>query len=242
MMEGAGRPRLEDFGITEEDLERTPCAFLTQHRVMVLVALYLMIAVGVFAIIVRTGGSFSAALYFTVISLAAGSVLLLPALVLALCASERAEERWLCARFPKMRACLEYRRAVADHAQRPVSTSQMPAEAWWRTASQVAFLAAVRRELEERLGFEVSNLDREATGADMVVRTAAAETLVRCESGSEPVAAAVGRELMAAMADRGAARAVVVSAAEPAPALDAYVGDRPLALVRPWELERALRR
>jgi hypothetical protein len=208
--------------------------------VAVLAALYVVIAVGVFAMIARTGGSYSAALYFTVISLAAGSVLLLPALVFALCASERAEERWLCARFPKMRACLEYRRAVAEHTRRPSSTSRMPAETWWQTASRAAFLAAVRRGLDGWPGVEVEDLDRETTGADMVLGTAAGETLVRCEPGLGPVGAAVGRELMAALAERGAARAVIVSAAEPAPALDAYLGERPLGFVRPWELEHEL--
>lgn len=238
MTEGAGEPRLEDFGITEEDLARAPCLLLAEHRPTVLAAAYLVAAAAVFAAILHTGRSFPVATLFTVITMAAGSILLLPLLVAAQCASERAEEHWLCGRFPKLRACLTYRRAVAEHArQRLAAAAAEPETEWWAGAPQPAFVAAVGARLARHPDLRVSALDRERTGADLALESSNGSVLVRCEPGPSPIGAGVGRELVAAMTEYGAARAVIVSAADPAPALAEAIVGRAITVVPPWQLE-----
>jgi hypothetical protein len=243
MAEGAGEPRLEDFGITEEDLARAPCLLLAEHRPMVLLAAYLAAASAVFAVILHTGGSIRVAALFTAITLAAGSVLLVPLLFLAQCASERAEERWLCGRFPKLRACLAYRRAVAEQLRRPdraAVPSGVP-RGWWRDAPPEAFAAAVGRQLEAEPGARVTRLDRERTGADFELVAASGGVLVRCEPGARPVSAGVARELVAAIADRRAERAVIVTAAGAAQAFEELSVGRPITVVAPWQMGSAIR-
>ena len=144
MAERADLPRPADFGITEEDLEQTPCAFMTRHRAGVLSGLYLVIAAVLFLLILRSGGSYPAAALFAVLTVAAGSILLLPVVVLSLCATEQAEERWLCSRFPKMRACIAYRRALAEYERRLPQRSETVDESWWSTASAPALAIAIR--------------------------------------------------------------------------------------------------
>jgi HEPN domain-containing protein len=243
MVEIADGPRVADFGITQEDLERAPCLFLAGHRVAALAGAYLAVAAALFALILGASGSYPAAVFFTVITLAAASVLLLPLLTLVLCASERAEERWLCSRFPKLSACLAYRRAVAEHARtasRAANAETRPHD-WWLSAPRDAFVEAARMELERSGRADLRVVDHDATGIDLVVEAAAGACLVRCEPGAVEVGAAVGRELVAAIADRGAARAVIVTAAPAAPALAAYIAERPITVVAPWQLDTIIR-
>jgi len=241
MTECAGEPRLEDFGITEDDLARAPCLLLAEHRPAVLAAAYLAMAAVAFTVILATGASVPTAALFTVITLAAGSILLLPLLVLAQCASERAEERWLCGRFPKLRACLAYRRAIAEHARRrPAAAAAEPGPVWWASAPQTAFVAAVSARLARDPELRISALDRERTGADLEVETAKGSVLVRCELGASPVGPGVGRELVTAVTECGAARAVIVSVADPAPALAEAIAGRPISIVAPWQLDAEL--
>lgn len=239
----AGGPRVEDFGITEEDLARAPCLFLVGHRATVLAAAYLVAATVVFLLILTASDSYPAAALFTIIVLAAASILLLPILTLAQCASEQAEERWLCRRFPKLRACLAYRKAVAEHARtgRSRSTSEPRPVEWWASASPTAFVEAVRMAFERHPPAAAVPADRERSGVDFVVDGADGVVLVRCEPGRTPVAAAVGRELAASLADHGAARAVLVTAAGPTPALSDYLADRPITVVAPWQLGKEMR-
>jgi hypothetical protein len=242
MAEGAGEPRLEDFGITEEDLSRTPCLFLAGHRAAVLATAYLTAAGVAFALMVSGSGSYTAAALFTIIVLAAASILLLPVLTLAQCASEQAEERWLCRRFPKLRACLAYRKAVAEYARKARSAPAFdPVSAeWWASASPTAFVEAARLAIERHPQAAAVPVDRERSGVDFVVDGADGVVLVRCEPGRTPVAAAVGRELAAALEDHGAARAVLVTAAGPTPALSDYIAERSITVVAPWELSKTV--
>lgn len=243
MAESTDGPRVEDFGITEEDLSHAPCLFLAGHRAAVLAAAYLTAAGVAFALMVSGSASYTAAALFTIIVLAAASILLLPILTLAQCASEQAEERWLCRRFPKLSACLAYRRAVAEHARKARSAPAFdPVSAeWWASAPPTAFAEAVRLAIERHPPASAVPADRERSGVDFVVQGADGLVLVRCEPGGTPVAAAVGRELAAALADHGAARAVLVTAAGPTPPLADYLADRPITVVAPWQLDRAMR-
>lgn len=238
----AGQPRVEDFGISEEDLARAPCAFLASHRAGFLASAYLVAAGVVFVLILSSGGALSAAAFFTVVILAAASVLLLPALMFLLCASERAEERWLCARFPKLRGCLAYRRAVAEHAEhaRRAGAAAASPRGAWSLVAQEGLVEAVTVILGEVAGGDVTALDRQMTGVDLVVRYSRHAILVRCEAGPGPVDPSVGRELAAALADLDADRGLIVSAGQPTTTLAEYISSRPIAVVPPWSVEDEL--
>jgi hypothetical protein len=231
-------PRIEDFGITENDLERAPKLFLSRHRPVFLCAAYFIAAVVVFATIFRTSGSMAAAVFFTAITLAAGSVLLLPLLILLVCVGERTEERWLCSRFPVLRACLAYRAAVADH-QRQLETRQRHEgdAGWWKFQDASAFSERVARVLAARGAIERPEGGRQACGFDFSVRCDNHTTLVRCESKSEPVDAGVGREMAAALIDHGAESALIVTPGGATPVLAEYLTGRPITVVAPWHIE-----
>jgi hypothetical protein len=237
-------PKIEDFGITEADLVRVPRLFVASHRPWIFVLSYLVAAVVLFLGILLAGSSWSAAAFFTIILLAAGSVLLLPMLVAALCVGERAEERWLCNRVPVLRACLAYRKAVDEHRRRKTTVSRprpCSAEAW-AALPAASFRAEVASLLEEWPHGSVTSFDREATGVDFSVPLDDSEVILRCEAGSRPVAAAVGRELVAAVADRRAVRALIVTTAGASPALSDYIAGRPVSVVTPSQLHAFITR
>jgi len=231
-------PKIEDFGISEDDLARAPRLFLSSHRIGVLFAAYLIAAVLVFIVIVETSHSMSAAAFFTIITLAAGSVILLPVLFLLLCAGEKAEERWLCRRVPMLRACLAYERAVAEHRRLTEGRAARPLEPEdWQALSESAYIRQLRSELDRRFPSSVSETERELTGFDFIIDLARQNFVLRCEAGSTPVAASVARELVAALDDAGADAAVIVTAAEATEALEKYIADRPITLAAPWQLD-----
>jgi hypothetical protein len=241
-MDCIDEPRPEDFGITADDLERAPCVWLAGHRPHVITIVYAASAMLVFAVIVVASGSLSAAGFFTVVLLAAGSVLLLPVVVLALCISEQAEERWLCARFPKLRACRAYRRAVANHVEQLKLAAARAAspDRRWSVLSLPALVEAVTIALERVVDGTLQARDRAATGVDLSIVGSGRHVLVRCQPGPEPVEAPIAREVSAALGDLGGDSAVIVSAGGTTPSLDQYIEARPIVVVRPWELEDGL--
>ena len=160
-------PRVEDFGITEEDLQRAPKLFLSNHRPGVLVGAYFVAAIVVVLVVFKSSHSMPAAVFFSAITLAAGSVLLLPFLTLVLCAGAWAEERWFCRRVPILRACLAYQRAVAEHRRSIANrTSSFSAPEDWSSVSHSVFLELLRFDLDGLYGVSVSRADREETGFD----------------------------------------------------------------------------
>jgi hypothetical protein len=92
-------------------------------------------------------------------------------------------------------------------------------------------------DLDTLFEASVSRVDREETGFDFVVERVERRLLLRCESGVNPVAATVGRELVAAVDDFGGDAAVIITVAEPTPALESYIADRPITIAPPWDLE-----
>ncbi len=236
-------PRIEDFGITEADLVRVPRLFVASHRPWIFLLIYIIVAVALFLGILQTGSSWTAAAFFTIILLAAGSVLLLPILLAALCVGERAEERWLCKRVPVLRACLAYRQAVAEHRRRSARPSRLhPSTAQdWSVLSPALLRTEVARLLENTAHGSVTAFDRDATGIDFEVCGTAGPVLVRCEPGSRPIAAAVGRELVAAVADHRAAGAAIVTTAGASPALADYIAGRPISVVTPQQLHEIVK-
>jgi hypothetical protein len=188
-------------------------------------------------VIIGTSHSLPAAVFFTIITLAAGSVLLLPIMVLLVCAGEQAEERWLCRRVPIMRACLAYQRALAEHRRLTDEKVGRPLEAKdWPALSESTFKRQLRAELDRRFDAAVSEVGREQTGFEFLVDKAGKRTILRCEAGSTPVAASVARELVAALDDSDADTAVIVTAARPTRALEDYIVDRPIRIAAPWAL------
>ena len=231
-------PKIEDFGITEDELARAPKLFLSSHRIGFLFAAYLIAAVVIFVLIIETSHSIPAAAFFTIITLSAGSVLLLPALILLVCAGEQAEERWLCRRVPMLRACLAYQRALAEHRRfDEKDTARIIDPEDWRALSEPTFLRQLRSELDRRFQHTISETDREQTGFDFLLDLAGKRFILRCEAGSTPVAASVARELAAALDDVQADTAVIVTTARPNTALEDYVAGRRIRIVAPWELD-----
>ncbi len=229
-------PRVEDFGISEEDLANAPGMFFAEKWPSILGVAYLVAAAAISFIIFRVAGSWPAALFFTTIILAAGSVVLLPLAMLVLCASERVEERWLCRRFPTLRACLAYRKAVSDYdrSTRPRSVPDDPE--WWRSAGEVAFRSAIGLKFDQVCPNRVAALDRESTGIDMVITTGESDLLIRCHVGGDAVPVSIAREVRAALVDRGASAAMILSAADPSPACRDYISGHSISIVQPWQL------
>lgn len=230
-------PRIEDFGITEDELARAPKLFLSNHRLGVLFAAYLVASVVIFILIFETSHSMPAAAFFTIITLSAGSVLLLPALILLVCAGERAEERWLCRRVPMLRACLAYQRALAEHrrfGEKDTARTIDPED--WPTLSEATFVRQLRFELDRRFQHRISETDREQTGFDFLLDLGGERFILRCEAGSTPVAASVARELAAALDDFHAETAVIVTTARPSTGLEDYAAKRRIRIVTPCEL------
>jgi len=228
-------PRLEDFGITEEDLEQVPRPFVASHRSWIFLLVYMAVATALFCGILQAGSSWPAAAFFTIILLAAGSVLLLPVLVAVLCVGERAEERWLCQRVPLLRACLAYRSALAEHRRRSaVPSGRHPSSSRdWAVLSPAVFRTEVGSRLEMAAPGSVTALDREATGVDFEVNVSSGPVLIRCEPGVQPVAAGVGRELVAVIADHRAATALIVTAAGASRTLVDSIDGRPISVIDP---------
>lgn len=230
-------PRIEDFGITEDDLARAPRLFVATHRLAILGLAYLVAAAALFSLILRVGNSWTAAAFFTVVAIAAGSILMLPLVAAVVCAGERAEERWLCRRVPVLRACLAYREAVADHERRtavePPPKPSTPKT--WAELSPAVYRAEVAALLEESVAAPVFHCEREATGFDFRVDWKGRSVICRCEAGSQPVAAGVGRELTAALIESEADSAVIVSVPGADSGLVRYLTGRPIAVVPPWE-------
>jgi hypothetical protein len=234
-------PRVEDFGITEDDLARAPRFFFASHRIGLLCGIYFMAALAIFALMLQTGDSWSAAAFFTVITLAAGSVLLLPVVIMVVCAGERVEEQWLCRRVPILRACLAYRTAVEEHRRRTTKPQARPSTPEdWSAVSHMIFVESLRADLGRFVHATVFEVDRESTGFDFFVDKEGRRLLFRCESGTTPVAPAVGRELAASLRDHEADEAVIVTAVEPTQHLQTYIADRPITVVSPWEIEAEL--
>jgi hypothetical protein len=235
-------PRIEDFGITEGDLESAPGLFVAGHRREILVLAYLVAAAALFLVMLEIGSSWTAAVFFTVIAMAACSVIVVPLIVAILCAGERAEERWLCRRVPTLRACLAYQRALAAHHRRlsHVSIPRPSTPDDWASLRLEKYVAEVGRLLERTRPAVVVSCNRGLTGIDFTLEYPDRRVVLRCEADPKVIAPSVGRELAAALVDCEADTAVIVAVTAPDPVLEAYIADRPIVIVRPWDLNDAL--
>jgi hypothetical protein len=233
----AREPRPEDFGVTGSQVEQAPELRLPRARPVVLVVLYLMVFAILFAVILTISGSLSAALTFTVILGAAASIVLIPLLLCIACASERAETRWLCRKFPALESCLAYREALEAYHRLTEPRRGDPDEPRsWTLLDLPAFTLGVERRLTEAGETVIPVRSRVAAGYDHEVPIGEDRVLVRCEPGDRPVDIGVGRELMGCLDETGADRAVVVTAAPVTAELEAYLEGRPLSVTDPVQL------
>lgn len=229
------KPRPENFGVTAEQVEQAPELFVTRHRLAIFVAIYIAVFAVVFTVVFATSESVPAALIFGLILVAAGSVVLIPLVVCCLCASEKAETRWVCRRFPAMKACLAYREALAEFTRKTRRSPDRPRDRdWWIGLSASTFRGQVQAALEQR-GLELTPVvDRQVDGYDYAFADDDDDTvLVRCEEGTTPLDIGVGRELTACLLETGAARAVLVTAAGVSRRLTEYLVDHPIDVVEP---------
>lgn len=228
------KPRPENFGVTAEQVERAPELFVTRHRPAIFVVVYLAVFAVVFTVVLATSESVTAALVFGLILVAAGSIVLIPLAVCCLCASETVETRWVCRRFPAMKACLAYREALAEFTRKTRRSPDRPRERdWWVGLSASTFRGQVQAALEQR-GLELTPVaDRQADGYDCSFADDRGTVLVRCEGGTTPLDIGVGRELTACLLETGAARAVLVTPAGVSRRLTRYLVDHPIDVVEP---------
>ena len=227
------KPRPENFGVTADQVEQAPELFVTRHRLAIFVAIYIAVFAVVFAVVFATSESVPAALIFGLILVAAGSIVLIPLVVCCLCASEKAETRWVCRRFPAMKACLAYREALAEFTRKTRRSPDRPRDRdWWIGLSASTFRGQVQAALEQR-GLDLTPVaDRQADGYDYAF-VDDDTVLVRCEEGTTPLDIGVGRELTACLLETGAARAVLVTAAGVSRRLTEYLVDHPIDVVEP---------
>jgi hypothetical protein len=230
-------PRPEDFGLTADDVARAPELVVTRFRPQLFIGLYATVVAVVFGLIFWSSGSIGAAVAFSVIGTAAISVVLIPVLVCVLCASEKAETKMLCRRFPQLTACLAYRDAMTEFKQLTRRSSEEPHDrAWWCRLSGPTLRAQIQRALETR-ALELSTVaDGRTAGFDFVFTDRGGEVLVRCEAGPDPADIGIGRELTACLVETGAARAILVTPAGVSTRLGDYLAGRPINVVDPEKL------
>jgi hypothetical protein len=231
------KPRPEDYGVTADQVERAPELRITRFRPVIFAVLYVAVIAILFLVIFAASNSLPAAVTFSVILGAAGSIVLIPFLVCLLCASEKAETQWLCRKFPALKACLAYREALVDFKRRTEKpTGDVRDHDWWVKLPAPMLRSQVERALERR-GLDVTPAaDREAQGWDLAFLDDGGRVLVRCEEGVSPTGVGVGRELTACLNETGARRAILVTPLLPSMALESYLVDRPINVVQPWDI------
>jgi hypothetical protein len=230
-------PRLEDFGITEQDLTRAPEPRLIRYRPHAVMALLVATTAAAFVGLLTVGNSTTAAVFFAIILVAAWSIVLIPIFVCLVCASECLERRWLCRRFPLLDACLAYRAAVEEHRTRRTRHDRQRADLdRWSALPTGVFRLEIEGQLEARGNPARRVRNPRSAGYDFETDIDGEQVLIRCSPGKQPAEIAAGRELMSCLDETGADRAVLVSAVGAAPDLAAYVRGRPLSVVDPVRL------
>jgi hypothetical protein len=186
-------------------------------------------------------GSLIAAVFFGGLLVAAGSVLLIPAVTGLVCAVEQCEHSWLCRRYAKYRALTEYRKALSAHEtefQRYRAARERASRDYWLAMSRDRLTAEVAQLFQSR-GSDVRKLSsRDESGADLLVVDEGLVTAVRCEPGPVQTGIALGRELAAARLDVGADRLVLVAPAGADHALAEYLASHHAGVLDAGDLTR----
>ena len=216
VFEMARPPRPEDFGLTDEMVKSAPRTLVGAHRGVWVAGLWALAAVATLIALLAMSGSIAASVAFTVVAIAAASVLLLPALTALVCWLEVCERCVLCRRHSHYAALMRYREAVEGYNaadRRRAAARARSGRQFWTSLPQAALVAEVER-LFERAGTTVERLpeDRSA-GFDLMLVERGRRTAVRCEA--EPIAAgkALGHELAGARLELAADQMILVSPA-----------------------------
>ncbi len=207
-------PRPEDYGLSESTLESIPRPRIEPRRSLCIVVVYGSAVALVVSAALALSGSVIAAVFFGILLVAAGSVLLIPAVTGLVCAMERCEHNWLCRRYGTYRALSEYRRAMAQYEVELGQYDLWHArtlEDHWRQMDQRT-LVAETAELYRRLGTSVREIDpRDRAGVDLMIVGDRSVTAIRCLTDLPDGGLAFGRELAAARLDAGADRLLLVA-------------------------------
>jgi len=214
VMDAPVPPQPEDFGLSGHNLESLPRPRIKARQGLCVAVVYgSAVALVLFAALALSG-SVIAAVFFGILLVAAGSVLLIPAVTGLVCAMERCEHHWLCRRYGAYRALSEYRRAMAEH-----EVAQHQYEVWhsrtledhWRQMDQRT-LVTETAELYRRAGKSVRKMvPHDRAGVDLLIVSDASVTAIRCVADPVDEGLTLGRELAAARLDAGADRLLLVS-------------------------------
>ena len=214
VMDAPVPPRPEDFGLSEHNLESIPRPRIEARKGLCIVVMYGSAVALVLSAALALSGSVIAAVFFGILLVAAGSVLLIPAVTGLVCAMERCEHNWLCRRYGAYRALSEYRHAMAEHevAQRKYEVwHERTLEEHWREMDQRS-LVAETAELYRRAGNRVREMaPGDRAGVDLLIVGDASVTAIKCVADPVDTGLNLGRELAAARMDAGADRLLLVS-------------------------------
>jgi len=180
-------------------------------------------------------GSVSAALVLAPILVAAWLVLLLPLVVGCVGLAGKLEEFWRSAHDPEFRGWLNYRRALSEYEAELDRRPSVERQLRWLNADSDQLRDGVVKLFGASGSCEV--LDRQGTGADLLVDDGNRRTVIRCEAGSAPAAASAARELVMAQLDLKADDAVLVAPAGASPSLLRFVASHPMRMLDAEALE-----
>ncbi len=207
-------PRLEDFGLTAEEFKAVPESKIGPRRALFFLGVYGTAATLVFLATLTISGSIIGAVFFGILLLAAGSVLLVPAITGLVCALETCEQCWMCRRHAQYRAASYYRKAMKAYeveVQRLQAVQHRHGEAFWRSLDHPRLVAETIRVLESA-GHVVNRVAPELdSGIDLLVTRAEEVTAVKCAAGGVVTGRSLGRELAAAARDIGAFETLLVA-------------------------------
>ncbi len=220
-------PERQDFGLSEDAVARLPTPFVASHSSRILaVGFGLTVAVSV-ACGVALSGSMVAAVVFGVLLVCAGSIVLLPVAVAAVCAAEAVEHRWLCRRIETYRRWRAYQAALATHeeAVRRHRVRELDKRRRWCSLPGEALREAVV-DLLQRQGWRVERVAPEPdTGVDLRMERDGRSAVVRCVPGGLPCGPALVRELVTCRDDFGTDGALLVAPGGGSRQLERYAQD-----------------
>ena len=229
MNHATSMPQPEDFGLSADAVQNIPQPVIAPRRGVLCVALITSITVAAVAAIIWLTGSSAAGLFLGPLLVAVSLILLLPVVMGCVCLADHLEACWRASRDPRFRACMQYRRALDDFAGGQDRGSAAESHVRWR------FLGRDRlRDLAAELlarGGEAEPLDRQATGADILVRRNGRTIAVRCEAGPKAAHVGAGRELAMARIDLGSDEAVMVAPGGADDLLQRYVQSHPIRVL-----------
>lgn len=228
-------PRPEDFGLTADIRENEPVLIVERQRGALCAVALTALLIAAVAVTAWKTGSVPAALFLAPILIVAWLILLLPLIMGCVSLAGKLEETWRSSRDPEFRGWLRYRRALSECEVERDEQRSFERKMRWLDADRGQLCTAVLEVFSDSKSVE--SLDRQATGADLLVDDQKRLTVIRCESGSAPADAGVGRELAMARLDLHADDAVLVAPAGATHSLLRYLDRHPVRVLDAQILE-----